>query len=136
MGFDAGVVGENGAGVEAVLGHPRHGFEVVAGVPERRIGLLVGRNPEFDVVVVVVLALVVEHAGGEAAGEHVHLLVEHFPADAEIDAELLSLHGRDTAADAQIEAPVAEVVQHADLVVEPDGVVEREQEHQRAQAQP
>ena len=131
-----GVVGEDVTGVEAVLRHPRHRFQVVAGVPERGIGLLEGLYPQLDVLVVVVLAVVIEKAGGEAVGEQVHLLVEHFPADVQVNVELLGLHRRDAPAYAQVKAAVAEVIQHTDFVVQADGIVEGQQEHQRPQPQP
>ena len=131
-----GVVGEDVAGIEAVLRHPRHRFQVVAGVPERRIGLLEGLDPQLDVLVVVVLAVMIESARGEACGEQVHLLVEHIPAYFQVNVELLGLHRRDPPPHSQVQASVAEVVQHTDFVVQADGVVEGQQEHQRSQPQP
>ena len=130
-----GVVSEDMAGVEAVLGHPGHCLDVVAGVPERRVGLLEWLDPDFQVLVAVVLSLVVEQSGCGSLGEQVHLLVEYFPAVSEVDVELLCLHRRDSPAHTQVQASVAEVVQHAELVVQANGIVEGQQVHQWPQPQ-
>ena len=78
------------------------------------------------------LALVVEHAVGEALGDYVQRLLKHwsrllvrYVVEGEFD-------GRDAPANAEFEPAPGQVVQHAYLLGQPEGVVYGQQVDQRA----
>ena len=73
--------------------------------------------------------------GGEALEQDLEGLVEALAPAVPVDLEEPDLDGRHARAHAELQPPVAEVVEHADLLDEPQRVVERQAVDERAEAQ-
>ncbi len=83
-----------------------------------------------------VLAGEIDHVPGERLHEHVVGLDIHRRRKVVIDAEIIELMWRGAAADADLEASAAEVIEHADLFGEPERVMRGQHIDQRAQTNP
>src|SRR6266581_615285 len=124
-------------GVIAVARGELDRLAVAAGKPERRIRLLQRFVVQLDVAVVVVPALEIEHLVFTRCKEY----LERFTVALArfLDAfhvEDQRFDRRHAASYAELEAPARELVEHADLVVEAEGVVPGQAEGERPQAQP
>ena len=84
---------------------------------------MVRPDPEFDVLIGVKLAFVVQRLIVQALKKHRQGLVEPGPPFFRIDSEPGDLVGDDAPAHAQFQAAVAQVVQHADLLDQAQRVV-------------
>ena len=80
------------------------------------------------------IAAVVDALLREALVEHVQHVLVVGARLFEIDAVGVELHGRDAAPHADVEAAAAEVIEHAQLLQQPQRMVERQQIEQRAEA--
>ena len=134
VGFHLGRLVKDRAGVKAVPGNPRHRFLIVGGIPQRRIGPLLRLRPHSDVMVGVVFALVVQGFLGQAPNQDVQGFLKHIPAILELDAVVFRFHRHNAPAHAQLQPPVAQVVQHTDFVEQAQGVVKGQQIDQGAEA--
>ena len=105
-------------------------------IPERRVRLLERTQLHRDVVVPVVPALEGQPLLGQPCQDDRQRLVEDRARLAIVDPEVAKLVRRDATADAQLEPTTREVVEHADLLDEPQRVVERQDVDERSQADP
>jgi hypothetical protein len=92
----------------------------IAWVPQRWVGLLGRFHIEIDLGEVMKLAVAaVDRAGGETLDDDLQDLLEAFPRLGIRVAEEKVLGKPDSAADADVEPPAAQVVKHADVLDEP-----------------
>ena len=117
----------------AVPGRIHDALRVIRRIPQRRVRLLQGLQLHRDVVILVVLALESQPCVRQPGHEDGQRLVEDGARLSSIDPEVAQLIGRDPAPDAEIQASAREVVQHADFLDEPQGVVEGQQVDERPQ---
>src|SRR5215510_3480776 len=85
-------------------------------------------RPELNNVVLVVVeaAFEIEHVGFESAHQHGKGLLIHGRSHGGIDAEPLVLDQSTAAADADRQAAAAQMVEHADFLIEAQRVIERQ----------
>ena len=113
--------------VQPLLRQPRDRIGVVGGIPQGRVGPLVGCDVQAHVFEREIRARVRDLTGAQSGDENVQRLPKH-------GARLLGGHivegqlmRRDAAAHAYFQPPPAHVVQHADFLRQPQGVIERQQ---------
>src|SRR5262249_36679031 len=87
-----------------------------------------------DVLEAEAIAAVVDALLRETLVEHVQNMLVVGARLLEIDAVGVELHRRDAAPHADVEAAAAEVIEHAQLLQQPQRMVERQQIEQRAEA--
>jgi hypothetical protein len=93
-------------------------------------------GPETWVVTeIVIFAFVGQFVGGQAAQQHLQRFGVHRTGIRRIIAEIAVLDRRDAAPDAQQQASTAHLVQHADLIDQPQRMIQRQRVDQRAEAQ-
>ena len=103
-------------------------------VPQRRMGLLHGAQLDRDVVKVEVRAVVGDPVVREAREQDLERLGVELAALRPVDPEEPLFDRRDAAAHTQIEAPIGQLVEHADLLDHRQRMLEREDETQHAEA--
>ena len=109
----------HGSSERARLRHRRH--------PERRsAGLHVARR-DLHVGEIVALAGIAERLAGEGALQHVESLVGQRHAARHRQAEAFELVRRVAHADADLHAPAADIVEHREVLGEPERMVEGQQ---------
>ena len=106
----------------------RHG-----GAPQRQRRLYRSQGHRH-VFIPVVLALEGQPRTVQALDDQVHTLHEHFHGVIRVNAEETDFYRRHPATQAHFQPPVAEIVQHADLLNQPQRDIKRDQVHQRADA--
>ena len=97
---------------------------------------MVGPDPQADIFVAVELALVVQGLVGQPFQQHLERLLEHGRPVLGVDSEPRHLVGDDAPANPQLQAAVAQVVQHADLLNQAQGIIEGQQIDQGTKADP
>src|SRR5205085_9458611 len=105
-------------------------------VPQRRMRLLPRLDFERHLVEAVELAVKVERAALQAAHDHLERFGEHSWRLIRIDAVVARLDRRDAAADAELEAPAAHLVEHADFLDQAERMIERQRVDYRPEAEP
>ena len=73
--------------------------------------------------------------GGEAFEQNLERLVVHRAGLRKVERIVRGLERRHAAADAELEPPAAQLIEHADFFDQPQRMIERQQIHQRAEAQ-
>ena len=135
--IDLGVVGRAvGDEVHAVLARPGRAGGVRGAVPERRRRLLQRPQRHRHVLVGVVLARIAELVVGQRRGQAVERVDEDVARFRRGDLVIGELIGRHAAPDADLEPAVAQVIEDADLLGEPQRRNERQQIDQRADPHP
>ncbi len=105
-------------------------------VPDGRVGALERRQLQRYVLEAVIAALERQRAAAQRLQDHLPRLEVHRLRFRRIDAEMLDLDRRNAAPDAQLEAPAAQLVEHADFLRQAQRVIQGERVDQRAEAQP
>ena len=117
-----------------MTGDPRDRLYVVAGVPERRVRFLEWVHQQPRLLILVVLALVGQRLLGEPFDQDIQGLLKHLPPIfLQCKAVAFRLHGHYAATYPQVQSALAQVVQHADFVQQPERVVEGQQVDQGTQ---
>src|SRR5262249_9898867 len=93
--------------------------------PERRMRLLERLELERDVGIVIKFAMKRERPPGQRLGEELQRFEIHLLPVVGVDPVIGGFDWRDAAADAELEAPSAELVEHANLLRHPQRMVER-----------
>ena len=102
-------------------------------VPERRVRTLQRLHDHRHVVKVEPIALIVDAVAGEALVEDIENVIEIPARLAKVHPIGLELHRGNTAPEADVESPIAEMIEHAQLLEQPQRMVEREKIEQRAE---
>ena len=102
-------------------------------VPERRVRSSATAHDHRHVVKVEPIALIVDAVAGEALVEDIENVIEIPARLAKVHPIGLELHRGNTAPEADVEAPMAEMIEHAQLLEQPQRMVEREKIEQRAE---
>ena len=121
--------------VDRVRRRPGDRFGVRRAVPERRVRPLHRLRLHDVVLVFVIRALEVHDVLAEGAHQHRESLVIHLGRVRRIDTETCVLEQRAAAPDADHQPPARQMVEHADLLVEPERMVERQHIDQRPEPQ-
>ena len=102
--------------VDLVLGRPLRAAGVRDAEPQRRVRRWTGESGMGTRVEAVALAVVRQLVAGQALEQDLEALVEALAPAIPVDVEEADLDRRHARADAELQPPVAEVVEHADLV--------------------
>ena len=97
------------------------------GDPERRAALLHVARPDHHVVEIVALAMETELLAGEAMAQHLDAFVGQRHAARDGQTEAAELVRRVAHADADLDAAVADIVEHREVLGQPHRMVERQQ---------
>jgi hypothetical protein len=122
--------------VGAVLGRPRDAVRPAGAIPQLGVGLLRRLHDDRHMVEIIELAVIGQLVFGQADADDVESLAEALHAGLEVDAVEPDLDRRDAAADAIEKSAAAHLVEHADLVDQPQRVVERQQIDHRSEFEP
>ena len=106
--------------MKTLLAGPGRTDLVGGAIPERRMRLL--QRAQFDrhVLVGEVLAFIGQRIGGQAGADALEGIEENIARAVVFDLVIFQLIGRHSAADADIEAAVAEMIEHADFLDQPE----------------
>src|SRR6185312_1383919 len=105
-------------------------------VPQRRVRPLHRAYRHVHAVEAVELAGEAELIDREALEQQLKGLVIHRLGRGEIERVILAFERRHAAADAELEAAAAQLVEHADFLYQAQRMIERQQEDHRPEAQP
>src|SRR6516225_5465888 len=119
--------------VHAVAGGECGTLPAAQPVPERRVWALARLHHDRNVGEVETPAVIVNAIAREPLAKNVEDVLEIFARSVEIDPVGFELHGRDAAANADVEAPPAQVIEHAQLLEQAQRMIERKQVKQRAE---
>jgi len=103
----------------------------LAGVPQGRMRLLVRVQDDREIVEVVLVAVERERVRREHRPQHLERLVEVLLHPVRLEPPQLVFGKADAAAHAHVETALEQMIEGADLFGQADGVVERQQVHQR-----
>src|SRR5215471_2408195 len=119
--------------IDAAWPSPGDRIGIGRSVPDRRMRTLYRFGLNKIVLVVVETTFEVENVGFERAHQHRERFLIHRRCLSGIDSKSLMLDERTAAAHAHSQASAAQMVEHADFLVEPQGVIERQHVHKRTQ---
>jgi len=119
--------------VRAVFARPGGASGIGGTIPEGRMRLLQRPQGNRHVFELVVLAGIVERVGGQSGGDAIERVDEDIARLLVIDLVILELERRHAAANAHFHPPVAEVVEDANLLDQPQRRIERQEINQRAE---
>lgn len=91
------------------------------------------REGQRHVAIGVVLAGMIDAAVAPTAEDHLERFHVHRLRFGRIDAEGGDLPGQHAAADADLQTPARQIIEHAQLLDQPQRIVERQAEHHRAE---
>src|SRR3989442_274685 len=96
--------------------------------------LLQGLERNRHVLVAEMLAGIGERVGGQPRADAAERIDENLARPVVLDLVVLELERRDAAADADLEASLAQVIENADFLDQPQRRIERQQVDQRPEA--